>query len=151
MPTDTPNNVGASVPLTAKDRSKTSKNGPATGANNIQLKAGNSVTWCALVGRNDPSQPCDMKVTAVEVQMRWESTQVWRSCKRNGCLSKSKLDFQIVFARKSEPWAERRLRTEKRRWMKHETDKNVQEKRNLWLLWTEEWSSANGAWPFGCC
>jgi len=44
MPTDTPNNVGASVPLTAKDQSETPKNGPVTGANNVRLKAGNSVS-----------------------------------------------------------------------------------------------------------
>jgi len=34
--------------------------------------------------------------------------------------------------------------------MKHKTDKNVQEKINLWLLWTEQWRSANGACPCGC-
>jgi len=150
MSTDTPNNVGASVPLTAKDRSKTSKNRPVTGANNGRLKAGISVTWCALVGRNDPLQPCNMRVTAVEVQMRRESTLVWRSCKRNWCLSKSN-GFSKGLCKKSETWAEKRRLTEKRRWMKNKTDKNVQAKRNLWLLYTDECRSANGACPCGCC
>jgi len=31
--------------------------------------------------------------------------------------------------------------------MKHKTDKNVQQKLNLWLVWTEECRSANGACP----
>ena len=47
--------------------------------------------------------------------------------------------FLKRLCKKAGTWAETRWRTEKRRWMKHKTDKNVQEKRNLWLLWTEEW------------
>jgi len=143
MSTDTPNNVGASVPLTAKDRSKPSKNGPVTSANNGRLEAGNSITWCASVGRNDPPQPCNLRVTVVEVQMRRESTPVlysagqslheWnekperRSSRRNGCLSKSKWIFKESLQKM------RRVQREdyglrKKRWMKHKTDKNVQER-----------------------
>ena len=48
MPTDTPNNVGASVPLTAKDQSKTSKNGTVTGANN-QWKIFIGVFWFRVI------------------------------------------------------------------------------------------------------
>jgi len=99
-----------------------------------------------LVGGLAQRQPCTLRVTGVEVHMRRKSTQVWRSCKRNGRLSKSKWIFKGALP-KAETWAEKRWGTEKIRWMKHKTDKNVQEKRNLWLLRTEKCRSANGACP----
>jgi len=84
-----------------------------------------------------------MRVAAVEVQMRRESTQVAKET----VVCENQNGFSKGLCKKLRRGQRKDYGLGKYVEWNIKLAKNVQEKRNLWLLWTEECRSANGTCP----